>query len=113
MSKHPFQGGGERGVVGRVSHAIFRWRRSLLALFVVITLVLGYCATQLGVQAGFTKMIPLKHEYMQTFVEYQKDFGGANKVLIALRQKDGDIYNAAFMDTLRRVTDEVFYLKGV
>jgi predicted RND superfamily exporter protein len=112
MSKHPFQSG-ERGVVGRVSLAIFRWRRSLLALFVAITLVLGYCATQLGVQAGFTKMIPLKHEYMQTFVEYQKDFGGANKVLIALRQKDGDIYNATFMETLRKVTDEVFYLKGV
>ena len=101
------------GLIGRVSYRIFHWRRALLALFVLITIVLGYFASHLKVEAGFSKMIPLKHEYMKTFVEYQKDFGGANKVLIALKQKNGDIYNKDFMDTLHKVTDEVFYVKGV
>jgi len=107
MSKH------SGGLVGRISHHIFQRRKALLVLFILVTMALGYCASQLRVQAGFTKMIPLKHEYMQTFMEYQKDFGGANKILIAVKQKDGEIFQPAFMDTLRKVTDEVFYVKGV
>ena len=55
---------------------------------------LVYSATQLRVDAGFSKMVPLEHEYMRTFTEYQKTFGGANRVLVALRVKGagGDIY---------------------
>jgi len=113
MSKQTLHRAGETGFTARLSRGIFHWRRPLLALFVLLTLVLGYSASRLKVEAGFSKMIPLKHEYMQTFIAYQKDFGGANKVLIALRQTEGDIYNPAFMDTLRQLTDEVFYIKGV
>ena len=64
--------------VGKISYWIFHYRRPLLILFIVITIVLGAMASQLRVQAAFTKMIPLKHPYMATFLEYQSDFGGAN-----------------------------------
>lgn len=101
------------GWVGQVSYFIFHWRKSLLWLFVVITVVLGWSATRLQVSAGFSKMIPLHHEYMQTFLEYQSDFGGANKILVSLKNTQGNIYDKAFMEALRKVTDEVFYIKGV
>ncbi|HEX9207759.1 MAG TPA: efflux RND transporter permease subunit [Steroidobacteraceae bacterium] len=99
--------------VGKISYWIFRNRKPLLILFILITIVLGAMASQLRVQAAFTKMIPLKHEYMQTFLKYQSDFGGANRVLVALQNKKGDIYDKEFMDDLRKVTEEVFYIKGV
>ena len=99
--------------VGRISYWIFHNRKPLLILFILVTIVLGAMASQLRVQAAFTKMIPLKHEYMQTFLQYQSDFGGANRVLVALQNKKGDIYNKEFMETLRKVTEEVFYLEGV
>jgi uncharacterized protein len=99
--------------VGRISYAIFRHRKPLLILFIFITIVLAAMASQLRVQAAFTKMIPLEHEYMQTFLQYQSDFGGANKVLVALQNKRGDIYDKQFMEDLRKVTEEVFYIKGV
>jgi predicted RND superfamily exporter protein len=102
-----------KDLIGRVSYRIFHWRKPLLALFILITIALGCFASQLRVEAGFAKMLPLKHEYMRTFVEYQKDFGGANKILIALKNKDGEIFDKGFMETLRKVTDEVFYVKGV
>jgi predicted RND superfamily exporter protein len=50
---------------------------------------------------------------MQTFLQYQSDFGGANKVLVAVQNKRGDIYDKQFMETLRKVTEEVFYVSGV
>ena len=92
---------------------IFGYRRSLLALFALITLLLGYSALHLRVDAGFNKMIPLQHPYMQTFTQYQKSFGGANRVLVAVMQKQGDMFNPAFFDTLKQVTDAVFFIPGV
>jgi predicted RND superfamily exporter protein len=99
--------------VRAVGKLLFSRRRSFLALFVLITIGLIWSATQLRVDAGFEKMIPLKHEYMQTFTAYQKTFGGANRVLVSLRQKEGDIYNPEFFRTLKAVTDAVFFIPGV
>jgi hypothetical protein len=58
-------------------------------------------------------MIPLNHPYMSTFLEYQQDFGGANKVLVVLKTPKGSIFEKDFMESLRQVTEEVFYIKGV
>ena len=99
--------------VGKVSYWIFHLRKPLLAFFVLLTVLLAVSATQLKVGAGFSKMIPLKHEYMQTFMQYQSSFGGANKVIVALKARQGDIYTKSFMESLRKATEEVFYIKGV
>ncbi|RWU18970.1 transporter [Pseudomonas alkylphenolica] len=102
-----------RGLVGRVSYWIFHQRKPLLALFILITLGLGYSASQLKVEAGFFKMIPLHHEYMKTFLQYQKDFGGANKVLVAVKNNKGEVFTPEAMAALRKVSDEVFFISGV
>lgn len=100
-------------VINTLADLIFSNRRLLLGVFIAVTLLLGYSATHLRVDAGFNKMIPLEHSYMKVFREYQKTFGGANRILVALRQKEGDIYNAEFFKKLKQVTDEVFFIPGV
>src|SRR5882672_9449907 len=102
----------ERWIV-RVGAVIFKWRRLFLIVGLVITALMGYSATHLRVTAGFTKMIPLHHPFMQTFLHYQGDFGGADKVLIAIKVKQGDIFTKKTLDTVRKVTDETFYIKGM
>jgi predicted RND superfamily exporter protein len=99
--------------IGKVASWIFHHRRVLLIINILITIVLGVMASQLRVQAGFTKMIPLHHPYMSTFLQYQQDFGGANKILVALRNTKGSIFDKHFMEELRQVTEDVFYVKGV
>jgi predicted RND superfamily exporter protein len=101
------------GFIGKVSYWIFRHRKSLLIVFILMTIVLGGMASQLSVQAGFTKMIPLNHPYMATFLQYAEDFGGANKVLVAVNNRNGDIFDKDFMEDLRGVTEQVFFLNGV
>lgn len=93
--------------------AVFAHRRAVLAAFAAATALLGYSAKDLQVDAAFHKMIPLEHPYMQVFREYHQTFGGANRVIVALIQPQGDIYNPAFFDKLKRVTDEVFFIPGV
>lgn len=86
---------------------VFGARPLVLALFAVLTVVMLYFATQLRVDAGFKKQIPLEHEYMQTFLEYEQDFGGANRVLIAVMANDGDMFDQEFFKVMEQVTAEV------
>ena len=92
---------------------IFNNRRILLGFFILVTLLMAYSVTNLRIDAGFSKLLPLEHEYMQTYVEHRKEFGGANRVLIALMTKEGDIFTPEFFDTLQKVTDDVFFIPGV
>ena len=102
-----------RSWVGIVSYYIFHWRLPLAIAFAVITALLAASAARLEVQAGFTKMLPLDHPYMKTFLKYQPDFGGANKVLVAVKAKDGDIFNAEALAKLKAVHEELFFTRGV
>lgn len=100
-------------LIQRVSRIVFDHRKAWLAVFAVLTVVFAASASRLAVDAGFNKMVPLKHEYMKVYREYEKVFGSANRVAIALVQKDGDIYNKEFMAKLKALSDEVFVLKGI
>jgi predicted RND superfamily exporter protein len=92
---------------------VFGYRWVVLALFAAVSVVLGYQALQLRVDAGFEKLLPLSHPYMKTFVQYRAEFGAADRVLIAVRVKQGDIFTPEYFKTLKAVTDEVFFLPGV
>ncbi len=95
-----------------LEQVIFGKRAWVMALFTVITLFMAFSTSRLRIDAGFLKLLPLEHEYMQTFVFY-REYGGANRILIALTVKEGDIFTPEFFDTLKAVTDEVFFVPGV
>lgn len=101
-------------LIDACANAIMRHRRLLLWLFIAVTLLLAASATRIRLDPGFAKTVPLQHAYMQTFTEYARVFSGANRILVNLRWKgEGDIYNREFLDALRTVTDDVFFLPGV
>lgn len=91
----------------------FRGRVLVLALIALTTIVLGYEATKLRMDAGFYKGLPTQHEYIKTFLEYQDRLFGANRVIIVVRNTKGDIWNKQFLKTLNDVTQDIFYLPGV
>jgi predicted RND superfamily exporter protein len=78
-----------------------------------LTLLLGWSATGLRTDAAFSKMIPLDHPFMKVFTEHEATFGGANRILVAIAPKSGDIYTEQSLSLLRKVTEEVFYIQGV
>ena len=99
--------------VGLVSYYIFHWRSALLAIGVLLTLLFAWSATRLDVQAGFTKMLPLQHPYMKTFLDYQGDFGGANKVLVSVQARNGTIFTPEGLAKLKAVHEDLFFTPGV
>lgn len=95
------------------SRVLFKYRSVVVAAFVLLTVYMFWTAAQTRVDAGFNKRLPLDHEYIQTFLDYQDQFGGANRVLIALSVKRGDIFSETFFELLRHATDEAFFIPGV
>lgn len=96
-----------------LENLIFRNRRLVVVLFILLTVFMAYQASHLKIDAGFAKLLPLKHPYMQTYLEYRDAFGGANKVVIAIRAPEGDIFTPEFFEVLAAVTDDVFFIPGV
>ncbi|MFD2166576.1 RND family transporter [Thalassotalea euphylliae] len=99
--------------IQKIEIGIFRHRAFVLAMFIVATAVLLFQATQLKLDAAFTKNIPLNHQYMKTYLKHQKDFGGANNILISVCDADGDIFNEPFFNALKGVHDQLFFIPGV
>lgn len=101
------------GIINFLQNIIFNNKKIILLVITIITIIMAYFASQLKVDAGFKKQLPLQHEYMKTFMDYESEFGGANRLLIAVMTKDGDMFNPSFFKTLEAVTDDVFSIKGV
>ena len=100
-------------MIALVERILFTRRRLVLAAFALLTLAMAWLATGLRIDAGFTKLVPVEHEYMQTFLQYRDEFGGADRVVIAVMARDGDIFAPEFFTALREVTDATFFLPGV
>ncbi len=96
-----------------IENLIFGRRRLIIAFFTLMTVFMVYQASHLKIDAGFAKLLPLKHPYMKTYLEYRDAFGGADRVVIAIRNPNGDIFTPEFFQVLQEITDDVFFIPGV
>ncbi|ALZ76972.1 MMPL family transporter [Rheinheimera sp. F8] len=99
--------------INKCEYALFRHRGLVVITFVLATLFLLFKASQIKLDAAFTKNIPLAHPYMQTYMKHAKDFGGANNILISVCDTSGNIFNPNFFETFRKIHDQVYYMPGV
>jgi predicted RND superfamily exporter protein len=97
-----------------VERALFNHRRWVLLLCLLMTVLLGWQSTRLGLNASFEKMIPTGHPYIANYLANQKELSGlGNTVRIAVANKKGDIYDADYLRTLQSMNDRIFLLPGV
>ncbi len=93
---------------------LFNNRIVVVGICVLMTLVLGYQATKLRLNAGFEKMIPTRHPYIVNYLDNRDELAGlGNAIRIAVETTRGTIFDADYLDTLQKINDEVFYLSGV
>lgn len=92
---------------------LFRQRLVVILLFLATTVFLGFQASQLKMDAAFTKNIPLNHDYMKTYLKHSEAFGGANSIMVAVRAKEGNIFTPEFFEGLKGVHDQLFFIPGV
>jgi hypothetical protein len=92
----------------------FNHRPLMMSIILIAIAVLTFNAFKVQPEASFTKMIPGDHEFVNNFLDYRKELSDlGNVVRIVVETKEGDIFTPEFQETLKQVTDEVFYVPGV
>ena len=97
----------------KIENWLFKFRLIVLSSFIVLTIIMGYFAVQIKMDAGFHKQLPSSHEFIKTYYEYQEDLSGTNSVTVALRVTKNDIFNKEYLTKLYNLSQTIRYLPGV
>ncbi len=99
----------------RLLERVLFGQRVLIALgFLLLTGLLAWQAAQIRPDASFVKMIPSSHPYVANYLEHRDELSGlGNSIRVVVAAKDGNILQPEFQQTLKAVTDELFFLPGV
>ena len=93
---------------------VFNHRAIVVVLCFITTIILGYQATKIQLQAGFEKTLPKAHQYV---INYQKNAnelkGLGNNLRVAVAVKEGTIFTKENLAFLEEVNDELFFMPGV
>ncbi|MEE3190445.1 MAG: MMPL family transporter [Pseudomonadota bacterium] len=93
---------------------IFNNRSLVIVVLMALTALFGYGLSKVTLDASIEKYIPLNHEYIQNYLVHKDEMkSGVANVKIAVETTDGDIFTQDYMDTLSKISDEIFFVKGV
>ncbi len=92
---------------------LINYRYAIVSGFLAVTVFMLFSMSHLKIETGFKKQLPLKHEYMQTFLKYEQEFGGANRILVALVARDGNMFTEDFFKKFEAISNRVFFIPGV
>jgi len=94
---------------------IFNYRMVVIILCAIVTIVLGYQATKLVLNASFERMIPQSHPYIKNYKDNKHELrgGSANSIRVVLENTKGSIFDPAYLEILKQINDEIFLTSGV
>ena len=97
-----------------IERLIFNNRLVVIALCVAATVVLGVFAAKLQLTASFERILPSAHPYIINFKKYASQLSGSSNVIrIAVATNRDSIFYPQYIDTLRKINDEVYLYRGV
>lgn len=93
---------------------IFKNRGLVILALMLLTAVFGFGLTRVTLDASIEKYIPLNHEYIRNYLVHKDEMkSGVANVKIAVETTSGDIFTKDYMDTLSKISDEIFFINGV
>ncbi len=93
---------------------IFNHRIWVVLVCGTITLVLGWRATMLEVNADFEKMIPQSHPFVQNYFAYKDSLKGlGNSVRVVVETQRGEIFDPNYLEVIRKINDKLYLVPGV
>ena len=93
---------------------IFNNRGIVISVLTMLTALFMFGLTKVSLDASIEKYIPLQHPFIQNFLVHKDEMkSGVANVKIAVETTEGDIFTKDYMETLSKVSDEIFYVNGV
>jgi predicted RND superfamily exporter protein len=86
----------------------------VLACLLLTVVFCQQAATRLTLHASFEKMLPQSQPYIKHYLENRDGLRGlGNAVRVVVENPSGDIFEPAFLDSLKQVNDALFLTPGV
>ncbi|NMG14416.1 efflux RND transporter permease subunit [Aromatoleum bremense] len=101
------------GKVDRAFAFLIRFRVLVVAAVALVTLAMGYQASQIEVKTIFSDLLPKDHPYVAVNQRFKQTFGGSNMVSIMIEARDGDIFNPAVLGKVQKLTVDLQQVEGV
>src|SRR5881409_3017677 len=93
---------------------LFNHRWVVVLACLLVTVVLGFQAFKVKLQASFERMVPTGHPYIVNYLSHKDNLKGlGNALRLAVETTDGTVFDPTYLETLRKISDEVFLLPGV
>jgi len=93
---------------------VFNNRMVVVVLCLLTTLILGYQATKIQLQAGFEKTLPKAHQFVINYQANKGELKGlGNNLRIVVAVKEGSIFTPENLKFFETVNDEIFFIPGV
>lgn len=97
-----------------LERVIFNNRAPVLLACLIATVILGFFALKLQVNASFERMMPSSSPYIKNYLANKAELPGlGNTIRIVVENKTGDIYDAEYLETLRKLNDKLYLVPGV
>jgi predicted RND superfamily exporter protein len=96
----------------RIAQGIINYRLPLMIIIGVITLVMGYYATQVQLSYDFARTVPLNDPDMVALTKFRKQFGEDGNI-IAVGVKDSSIYKLQNFQAYKELTADIKKISGV
>jgi predicted RND superfamily exporter protein len=103
----------KKGFLYRTGTLMIRFRFPILAVILILTAYFAVMATQVRLKSPTIDLFPKNHEYVETYVQYEDVFGGANVVILMLRVKEGDIFAPGTLSKIRAITKDLEMLPAI
>ena len=93
---------------------VFNHRVIVVVLCLLTTIILGFQATKIRLQAGFEKTLPKAHQYVINYQANRDNLKGlGNNLRIVVAVKEGTIFTPENLKYFEKVNDEIFFIPGV
>lgn len=93
---------------------IFNNRVLLIIACALITLMLGFQARKILINASFERMIPQSQPYIKNYLENKNHLRGlGNSLRVVVENTRTDIFDPEYLEALRQINDELFLTPGV
>jgi len=97
-----------RGFLDHISWFLSQKRIKVFLVLLILTGIFLYGAFQIQGEVILRDLLPYDHPYLKLHARFSQVFGsGGSGVVIALKAKNGDIFNEAFLSRLKKMNEEV------
>jgi hypothetical protein len=101
------------GKLARLSRFFTRHRLAVLLAAVAVAIAFGFGISKIRGEVILQELLPYDHPYLKLHARFSEVFGtGGSGVVIALRAREGDIFNESMLHKIRTMTNTVVLWDG-